>query len=290
MTVGVITTNYNTWALTSTCIEHCLKYADDTIDQFVVVDDHSTEPFINNFDHVQLIRNEQNFGLVKSLNRGLASVDTDLVILFDSDAWPLENYILKTKQYFRDNPKVGIAAYQTENASGKPAVAYEAEPDAMSIVLGQKLHGYYQKLFNNNPKQITVYTCAMVLRKEVIEQVGGFDESYDWLELDHDICMSAIRKGWDIGIIPVRAFHKGSGTPQRVSKRVIRFYQNRMKLLKKFKKYPAAPLLNTFILSRLMLEYFSINTLGRLKMSKEIREDKSYSRSQLISMFVKGQI
>ncbi|UEG52658.1 glycosyltransferase [Mucilaginibacter daejeonensis] len=290
MTVGLITTNYNTWELTSKCIENCMAFADDTIEQFVVIDDHSTQPFENQFKNIKLIRNSENLGLVKSLNKGLQAVDTDLVILFDSDAWPLENYILRTKQYFDEHPEVGIAAYTTENASGRPAIAYEPEPDAMSLILGQKLHGYYQKLFNNEPKQITVYTCAMVLRKEVIQQVGGFDESYDWLELDHDICMSAIRKGWKIGIIPVRAFHKGSGTPQKVSKRVIRFYQNRMKLLKKFNKYPAKYLLNTLIVSRLMVEYLSINTIGRFKMSNEIREDKSYSRSKLISMFLKGEV
>jgi GT2 family glycosyltransferase len=290
MTVGLITTNYNTTELTSKCISNCLQYADDNIDQFTVVDDCSTELFENTFKGVQLLRNPQNMGLIKSLNRGLSATDTDLVILFDSDAWPLENYIVKTKQYFKDNPKVGIAAYKTENAAGKPAVSFEPEPDAMSVILGQKLHGYYQKYFNKTPKQITVYTCAMVIRKEVLQQVGGFDENYDWLELDHDICMSAIRKGWGIGLIPVRAFHKGSGTPQKVGRRVIRFYQNRIKLLKKFGKYPVRPLLNSLIVGRLAVEYLAINTLGRIKMSDEVRADKSYSRSSLIGMFFTGKI
>jgi GT2 family glycosyltransferase len=290
MTVGIITTNYNTMEMTSKCIDHCLRYADDKIDQFTVVDDCSTELFENKFNNVQLLRNPQNLGLVKSLNKGLNATDTDLVVLFDSDAWPLEEYILKTKAFFEANPTIGIAAYSTENAEGNPAVAFEPEPDAMSVILGQKLHGYYQKYFNKSPKQITVYTCAMVIRKEVLQQVGGFDENYDWLELDHDICMSAIRKGWGIGLIPVRAFHKGSGTPQKVGKRVIRFYQNRIKLLKKFGKYPAKPLLNSLIVGRLAVEYLAINTLGRIKMSNEVRADKSYSRSSLIGMFFTGKI
>lgn len=130
----------------------------------------------------------------------------------------------------------------------------------------------------------------MVLRNEVLKEIGGFDEKYDWLELDHDICMRAMRSGWEVGVIPVRAFHKGSGTPQLVSKRVIRFYQNRIKLLKKFKKYPAPLLLNGLIVMRLSFEYMLINIFGRIKYSDSIRKDKSHSRSTLISCFLKGQI
>jgi GT2 family glycosyltransferase len=290
MTVGLLTTNYNTAALTTKCISNCLLYADDKIDQFTVVDDCSTELFENSFKNVRVLRNDQNSGLVKSLNKGLKVTLTDLVILFDSDAWPLENYIVKTKKFFQDHPETGIAAYTTENGNGKATSSFEPEPNAMSVLLGQKLHGYYQKYLIQNPKHITVYTCAMVIRKEVIAQIGGFDENYDWLELDHDICMSAIRKGWDIGIIPVRAYHKGSGTPQKVGNRVIRFYLNRIKLLKKFNKYPAKYLLNSIIVSRLTIEYLLINTVGRVKFSHEVREDKSYSRSKLIRLFFTGKI
>lgn len=290
MTTGLLTTNYNTSSMSTQCVEHCLRYADDTIDQFIIVDDHSTEEFNLPFENVKIIRNAVNLGLVKSLNVGLSSMNTDLIILFDSDAWPLENFILKTKEYFKNNPEVGIAAYQTVNADQQPTASFEAEPDAMSILLGQQLHAKYQKIFDKNPGRITVYTCAMVIRKEVLEQVGGFDENYDWLELDHDICMSASRKGWKIGVIPVKAFHKGSGTAQKVAHRVIRFYKNRIKLLRKFKKYPMEPLLNSIVIGRLSIEYLMINVVGRLKYSDEVRRDKSSSRTELIKLFISGKI
>jgi GT2 family glycosyltransferase len=290
MTAGILITNYNTWTLTSESIQNCLKFADEKIDQFIVVDDCSTEPLVNTFSEIKLIRNIVNKGLVKSLNVGLQELDTDLIFIFDSDAWPLEEYIIKTKQYFLDNPSVGIAAFETENAQGEKIASAEPEPDAASLVLGQQLHTYYQKIFNKNPSVITVYTCAMVIRKEVLAQIGGFDENYDWLELDHDLCMSAIRKGWKIGVMPLRAFHKGSGTPQKVSHRVVRFYKNRLRLLKKFNKYPLGRLLDLLIVSRLSIEYALINTIGRIKYNSEKRQDKTASRSTLIKQFIKKEI
>lgn len=290
MTLGLLTTNYNTWEMSSQCIRHCLNFADDIIDQFVVVDDCSTQKFVNEFSSITLIQNNENIGLVKSLNVGINHLDTDLIIIFDSDAWPLEKYIKAVKSYFEQNPAIGIAAFQTQNFDGRPTASSEPEPNALSLILGQKLHGYYQKIFEQNPSEITLYTCAMILRKEVIQQVGGFDESYDWLELDHDICMSAIRKGWKMGIIPVKAFHKGSGTPQKVGKRVIRFYKNRIKLLRKFNKYPYERLLNALIIGRLSFEFLLINSIGRLKYPREVRKDKSISRYELIRLFVAGNI
>jgi GT2 family glycosyltransferase len=290
MSIGILVTNYNTWSLTSKCVEHCLKYADTTMDQFVVVDDCSIEQFDNQFKEVKLIRNTSNSGLVRSLNIGLSYLNTKLIFIFDSDAWPLENYSSKAIEYFHSNPEVGIATFQTENSDGVPSLSYESEPNAISLLLGQRLYSYYQKYFLKGSNNITVYTCAMVIRKEVIEQVGGFDENYDWLELDHDICMSATRKGWKIGILPIRAFHKGSGTAQRVSHRVIRFYKNRIKLLRKFNKYPAEKLFNTLIILRLSSEYIFLKTFGWFKYNKAVLEDKLFSRSELIKLFIKKEI
>lgn len=290
MNVGILVTNYNTWDLTSKCIENCLKYADASIDQFVVVDDCSTEQFENQFKQITLIKNPVNIGLVRSLNKGIRTLSADLIFIFDSDAWPLEKFVLTAQKYFIDNPKIGIATFETQNASGTSFASYEAEPNALSLVLGQQLYSRYQKYFPASASNITVYTCAMIIRKKVLEQVGGFDENYDWLELDHDICMSAKKLGWTIGVVPLKAFHKGSGTPQNVAARVIRFYENRLKLLRKFNKYPVGELLNTLIIMRLAVEYIIINTLGRLRYKKNDITDKLFSRSSLIRRFIKGSI
>ena len=290
MSIGILITNYNTWNLTSKSIESCLRFADLPIDKFVVVDDHSTEEFVNQFNEITLVRNSENLGLVRSLNLGLSHLNTDLIIIFDSDAGPLENYLQKTKQYFADNPQIGIAAYQTERADGQVADSFEPEPNAVSVILGQQLHTYYRKYFERKPASITVYTCAMVIRKEVLQDIGGFDENYDWLELDNDFCMRAIRRQWEIGVIPVRAYHLGSGTAQKVGDRVIRYYKNRVKLLRKFGKYPAADLLNLVVALRFCIEFAVIKTLGKLIYDADRLNDKTDSRLKLIKLFWSGNI
>ncbi|GHA48872.1 glycosyl transferase [Salinimicrobium marinum] len=287
MTLGILVTNYNTWELTSQCIGKCFEYAEVPFDQFLVVDDCSSEIPGAVPAQIKLIRNKRNLGLIRSLNRGLKNLDSDLILLLDSDAWPLENYVKGIKEYFRTNPEVGIATFQTVNAAGTASASFEAEPGVLSLLLGQQLYQWYLNYFVKHPKHINVFTCAMVLRKEVLEDIGLFDQNFDWLELDHDICMRASRRGWKIGVMPLKAFHKGSGTPQKVSQRVIRFYRNRWYLLNKFGKIRWPYLVAGMICFRLGLEFLLIWTLGTIYYRDvEVVKDKAHSRKEIIKYFL----
>ncbi|WP_424494962.1 glycosyltransferase family 2 protein [Salinimicrobium sp. GXAS 041] len=286
MTLGILVTNYNTWELTSQCIKQCVEYAEAPFDQFLVVDDCSSEIPGPVPAEIKLIRNKRNLGLIRSLNKGLKDLNSDLVLLLDSDAWPLENYVKGIKEYFRANPEVGIATFKTVNSAGIASASFEAEPGVLSLILGQQLYQWYLNYFIKNPKDINVFTCAMVLRKKVLEDIGLFDKNFDWLELDHDICMRASRRGWKIGVMPIKAFHKGSGTPQKVSHRVIRFYRNRWYLLKKFDKISMPYLVAGIICFRLGIEFLLIWTLGAIYYrNMEIVKDKAHSRKEIIKYF-----
>jgi GT2 family glycosyltransferase len=286
MTLGILVTNYNTWELTSQCIKKCVEYAEDPFDQFLVVDDFSSEVPGCFPAEIKLIRNKRNLGLIRSLNKGLKNIDSDLILLLDSDAWPLENYVKDIKKFFQENPKVGIATFKTFNSVGIASASFEAEPGVLSLILGQQLYQWYLNYFVKNPKHFNVFTCAMVLRKEVLEDIGLFDKNFDWLELDHDICMRASRRGWEIGVMPLKAFHKGSGTPQKVSHRVIRFYRNRWYLLKKFDKIRMPFLVACIICLRLGFEFFLIWTLGAIYYRDiEVVMDKANSRKEIIKYF-----
>lgn len=286
MTAGILITNYNTWALTSQSIINCLKHADLPVAQFVVVDDCSVEPVGHLNPEVQLLRNEQNLGLIRSLNKGLRHLHTDLVFIFDSDAWPLENYLSKAVAYFQENPQVGIATFQTENANGEASPSFEAEPGALSLLLGQQLYQRYLNRFCKKPENINVFTCAMVVRRQVLDEVGYFDENFDWLELDHDFCMRATRQGWRIGVMPIRAMHKGSGTPQLVSHRVIRFYKNRWYLLQKYNKVKYKSFYACAVCLRLSLELLLIWIFGKVYFQdKLVVQDKFSSRKAILKYF-----
>jgi len=58
---------------------------------------------------------------------------------------------------------------------------------------------------------------GIYLRKEMLDQVGNFDMSYEWsYNRDVDYCMMARDKGWDILQVPISLYHFESKDNARV--------------------------------------------------------------------------
>lgn len=282
-TLGVVVTNYDTRELTARCLEGVLAHRAG-IDRILVVDDASPEgPPASPDPAVEVRANPENLGLVRSLNLGIRGVGTDLVVLFDSDARPLEPFAARVRERFAADPRLAVLGFATVDASGRPAGSHEGEPDLWSLLLGQRLHARYERL--RRPKaELCVYTCAMALRRSAFDEVGGFDEAFDWLDLDHDLCMSARRAGWRVVHEPeLVAFHQGSGAPQRVSHRVRRFYRNRWLLLRKHGKIRHPGPVRILVVARLAAELALLRLLGPLFVrDPAVRADKLAGRKALV--------
>jgi GT2 family glycosyltransferase len=253
-TVGVVVTNYETWDLTRRCLERVLALAGELRD-VVVVDDHSTASAPEGLpERVRLFVNPRNLGLVRSLNLGIRAVDADVVVLFDSDAHPLTDFAEPVLRRFAAEPGLAILGFATVDENGRPTGSAEPAPGVAGFVLGQRLQARLQR-FLDRGEPLCVFTCAMAVRKAAFEALGGFDEDFDWLDLDLDLCMRAHRAGWRVDAAPeIVAFHKGSGAPQTASQRVVRFHKSRWLLLRKSGKIRRPRLVRALVLTRLRLE------------------------------------
>ena len=264
-TVGVVITNYETWDLTRRCLDKVLASAGELRD-VLVVDDHSSAPVPDGLfetdGRVRLHVNPRNLGLVRSLNLGIREVDADVVVLFDSDAWPLTGFAGPVLGRFAADPRLGILGFATVDAHGNPTGSSEPEPGVASLVLGQRLHARLGR-FLDRGAPLCVFTCAMAVRKSAFEALGGFDEDLDWLDLDLDLCMRARRAGWGVEAAPeIVAFHQGSGAPQATSQRVLRFHKARWLLLRKSGKIRRPRLVRALVLARLRLEILLLRLAG----------------------------
>lgn len=285
MTIGVLITNYNSWPIAMQCIDAHLLHSAQFIQKIVLVDDCSTEKYEGSIDsRVTVIRNEQNLGFVKSVNTGFKNLDTDIIVLFDADAYPLSNYAPSVIKDFSLDPSLSIIGFTTYGKDGGISGSSENVPGAASLILGQQLYHWYQQHTVTDPQNLVVYSCAMAIRKKALDAVGGFDENFDWLDPDHDLCMSLKEKGWKIKYSKeIKAFHEGGGTPQIVSHRVLRFYKNRWYLLRKHGKINKPMFVKRLILLRLRVEYLLLKIAGKLYYKDHLTyEDKLSGRKNII--------
>ncbi|HEY2737429.1 MAG TPA: glycosyltransferase [Thermoanaerobaculia bacterium] len=258
-TVGVVVTNYETWDLTRRCLDRVAAHGAGVSD-VLVVDDASASPVPADLK-ARIRVNPHNLGLVRSLNLGIREVAGDVIVLFDSDAHPLTDFATPALRRFATDPRLGILGFATVDGAGRPTGSSEPEPGVASLVLGQRLHARVARWLPQGP--LCVFTCAMAVRRTTFAELGGFDEDFDWLDLDLDLSIRARRAGWTVAAAPeIVAFHRGSGAPQATSQRVVRFHKTRWLLLRKAGTIRRPRLVRALVLTRLRLEILILRLAG----------------------------
>lgn len=150
--------------------------------------------------------------------------------------------------------------------------------------MGQALYARVGPWIERPEKRVVLWLCTLGVRSTAFEELGGFDEEFDLLEVDIDLSMRVHRAGKRLRLLPdVVAFHTGGGTPMLLSHRLLRFYANRWRALGKHRKmrYPWA--CKSAILLRLCVERLVLRLLGkRLFPDAAVRRDKLQGRDRVI--------
>jgi GT2 family glycosyltransferase len=292
--VSVVITNYDTWPLTLRCVQALERHSRGLVSEIVVVDDGSKSPPPAELpDTVRVIRNPRNLGYQASVNVGFRAVSGDWVLLLDSDAYPLMDVVEPLERAFAADSRLGAVSLGTVDEHGRATVSAQDEPDAFGFLLGPRMEGPYMSLRRlwEGPK-LVVYSCALAVRRAAFESVGGFDEEFDFLDADLDFSMRLSHAGWSIRLDPsLTVFHKGSGSPQTQSKRVLRCYRNRWKLLDKHRKLGPEGLLKATLLLRHLAEVETLLVMigtAREASRRELYREKLRVRGRLIRSMWSG--
>ena len=93
--VSVVIPVYGQWNLVERNINQLLRYEGENIKEIIVVDDCSRDknPYIFDDSIVMIIRNPENLGYTATVNKGLRMATSDIILLLDSDACPIESFI-----------------------------------------------------------------------------------------------------------------------------------------------------------------------------------------------------
>jgi GT2 family glycosyltransferase len=124
----------------------------------------------------------------------------------------------------------------------------------------------------------------MAVWQEAVEDVGGFDEGFDFLDADTDFSMRLRQAGWRLTKSDeVTAYHEGGGSPQSTAKRVARHHQNRWRLFRKHGKLRHPGLVKAALALRHGLEYGLLHLAGSILTDTSAeRKDKLTSRRELL--------
>lgn len=174
------------------------------------------------------------FGNNVALRQGLAAKEHfDAFYLLNSDAFPEEGSFATLVNYMRDNPRAGIVGGRITGLDGVAQNSAFRFPNVWSeLDRAARLGFLSRKLADKSvvlpalPDQITevdwVAGASMMIRREVLEQVGFFDESFFLYYEETDLCLRAQRAGWKIVYLPnASVAHIGGASTGVTSMKVV---------------------------------------------------------------------
>ena len=223
MKLAIVILNWNGQTLLERYLPGVLQYSGDA--QVCVADNASTDDSVaylqEHFPQVTLVQNPENWGFTKGYNEALKSIEADIYCLLNSDVEVTPNWLEAIVHTFKENDDIAIIQPKILDLLKKDYFEYAGAAGGFLDQLGypfcrgrifqslEKDEGQY-----NKPTEIFWATGAcMFIRREVFEELGGFDEDYFAHQEEVDLCWRAHNKGYKVYYVPdSHVFHLGGST------------------------------------------------------------------------------
>ncbi|QDV05491.1 Chondroitin synthase [Planctomycetes bacterium Poly30] len=192
--VAAIIVSYNALANTRRCVESLRAASDPRFPlSLIVVDNGSNDgsaEWLRDQPDVQLVLNEANHGAPRARNQGLRLVQpgTDWIAFFDNDVVVPEGWMERALYHGAGSPDVGSIALCANRASKLQVVPYEGPSDQPSINAFASDHA--AAAFRKGDDATLFTSLAVLVRSDVMQRLGGYDESFSpWGFEDDDLAL-----------------------------------------------------------------------------------------------------
>jgi len=280
--LSAIIVNRNTADLLIGCVDHISRSNLGHKTEIIVIDNGSTDDSVNRlkkaFPDVTVIEAGRNLGFAAANNRALERAVGDFFLLVNTDALLEQSCAKRLLDVMEAFPDAGMVGPQLVNPDGSVQTSYEAVPTLATETLNRSL---LKRLFPSRypgknrtlsaPEAVEALIGAvMLIRRQALEQVGGFDEGYFFFLEETDLAVRLRKAGWKVMHQPLaRAVHLQGATAKsyRAGAR-IEFYRSRYRFFSNHygnaqTRILKAVLLTNLTLNVLVLGIARVMTLGR---------------------------
>ena len=237
--VGVVT--WNTARLTVDALRRLLD-SDQGCDLRILVRDNASsdgtaEAISRDVPEAEIEAGSENLGFAAGMNRLIARSDAEWFFPLNSDAWPEPGAIGRLITVAREHSGAAAVAPRLQRPDGDLEHSTYPFPSlkvAAATAIGSKISPERARRMmlvgawmHDEPRAVDwAIGAALLMRKEALDDVGGFDERFFMYVEDLDWCWRARRRGWEIRFEPSAVVvHVGNASgAQRYGDRRTRAY------------------------------------------------------------------
>jgi len=286
--VIIVILNWNNWQDTIECLESVNKSEYRNF-EVIVVDNGSTNNSVqkikNKFNTMILLETGENLGFSAGVNYGLKFAinnHADLILLLNNDAIVSKTAVTELVKRISRDERVGLIGGKILFLEDKHKIWSAGgrikKTTKRTYQFGE---GRYDDGKYNTEREVDFLSaCCLLIRKEVIEQIGWYDPDYFMYYEDVDFCVRAKQYSYKIVYWPQAViWHKVGGAS---NKSLMDYYRmrNYLLFLKKRYSYPQISI-------RLLGTYIFVERLLRIFVRKIIYRDRERILNRL-SALIKG--
>jgi GT2 family glycosyltransferase len=275
--LSIIIVNYNAEKLLQRCISSVYDETKQVPFDIWVIDNNSKDTSVlmvrQDFPQVNLVENKENVGFAKANNQAITKCAGDYILLLNPDTLILQNAIEKMIKFMDRNPDIGICGCKVLNEDGTlqlacrrsiptPGVAFFRLSGLSKLFPNSKITAKYNLTYldPDSLNQVDAVSGAfLMIRKEVVNEIGLLDERFFMYGEELDWCLRAKKAGWSIMYYPDAniVHYKGECSRFNHRKATIEFYRSMYLFHKKHFAENYNPFINVIIYAGIFLKALS---------------------------------
>ncbi|MFW5697152.1 MAG: glycosyltransferase family 2 protein, partial [Fimbriimonadaceae bacterium] len=250
--LSITVVNWNVRDDLRACLQSLRQLEGEGSFEVIVVDnasaDGSAEMVREEFPEVTLYALDQNLGFAAGHNYALDRRNGFHAALINPDTVAHPGLVRSVLGYFHEHPEVGIIGPKVLNPDGSLQYSCRRFPNPVAAAFRNTILG---RLFPNNrftreylmtdwehetERPVDwVSGCALFVRGEVLDAIGGLDADYYMYCEETDFCLRAHKAGYQVMYVPSgQITHAiGKSTDKVANKMIVRFHRSMLRYYRK---------------------------------------------------------
>jgi len=242
--LAVVILNYNGEDFLKKFLPSFLEYSEFPV---VVIDNASTDgsvDFLNkNFQNVQLVILEKNYGFAGGYNQGLKNLNFEYFLIVNSDIEVTPYWIDPLLDFLEKNPSFAACQPKIKSFNKKNEFEYAGAAGGFIDNLGYpycrgRIFDHLEEdkgQYDDNIEVFWTSGACFLIRSKLFQDSSGFDEDFFAHMEEIDLCWRLKNEGWKFACIPESTvYHVGGGTLSATSpKKTYLNFRNGLSLLHK---------------------------------------------------------
>jgi len=183
---------------------------------------------------IDAVSNDRPLGFGANVNRGVAMTEAELVVSANPDAVPNPGAVAELRSFMEARPRCGVAGPRMVFPDGRWQPSRRRFPTItgtivrrtpLRLVLPQRRHFHLDDSPPDRPVEADWMLAGfLLLRRSMLDELGGFDEGYRLYGEDIDLQYRAMRAGWERWYVPdavVRHEHKAETDKRWLTRRTL---------------------------------------------------------------------